>query len=156
MYFLHFPATIHHSSITELFHNVQRNRRWNADAGTRSRRSLRKFHPGPSDSDGIWILPLTTTRVCRIRRDISLERLQAIRDIHQGGFVTAFASVSPEEDFVETYKILSLSHAIPAAPLQISLVVSNPAGVELGRIPILPSADTSTSDKRTCVDTLFQ
>ena len=115
----------------------------------------RKFHPGPSDQMASGYATHHNQGLPHPPR-YKPGTFPGIRDIHQGGFVTAFASVSPEEDFVETYKILSLSHAIPAAPLQISLVVTNPAGVELGRIPILPSADMSTSDKRTCVDTLFQ
>jgi hypothetical protein len=79
---------------------------------------------------------------------------QGIRDIHESGFVTTFASVSPEEDFVETYKILSLS--LPNPNLALSLVVRNPAGNVVGNFPILPSASmhASTMEKRTCVSAL--
>lgn len=35
-----------------------------------------------------------------------------VRKVHEGGFISAFAAVSPEEDFVETYKVLILDESL--------------------------------------------
>jgi len=68
------------------------------------------------------------------------------------GFVTPFASVSPEEDFVETYKLLALANT-PA--LKLTLHIKHPGK---GDFLLLPAdqADQSTKDKRDCVAQLME
>jgi hypothetical protein len=69
--------------------------------------------------------------------------LAQLRDIYNSGFVTGVAAVSPEEDFVETYRIGAYREN------NLSLMI---------RIPpddISVTGNTSANAKFTCIDTLF-
>jgi hypothetical protein len=68
-----------------------------------------------------------------------------LRRIYAGGFASAFAAVSPEEDFVETYKLMILRHS-PLERLQLN--------VPGGMIDVKNNSNDRLNAKVSCVSPL--
>ena len=72
------------------------------------------------------------------------EASDALRGVYGGQFASLFGSVSPDEDFVEIYKLLVL-RAAGLARLHISFPISNE------RINVLTFLDGEVSEKADCI-----
>jgi hypothetical protein len=67
-----------------------------------------------------------------------------VRKLYTMGFVSAIAGISPEEDFVETYALLTALNIRVDTPPTISLKINNGLSVTI--------PDASSNDKRQCID----
>jgi hypothetical protein len=66
------------------------------------------------------------------------------------GFVTAFAATSPEEDFVETYRIVALKTNVGFQNLQLNLDFGSGSGGG-SSIPVLTRQNAAVTAKMSCV-----
>jgi hypothetical protein len=66
-----------------------------------------------------------------------------VRNLYTNGFVSAAAGISPEEDFVETYTLLTVLNIRGLTPPTISLKISNGMPVDV--------PDNSSQSKRDCI-----
>jgi hypothetical protein len=79
----------------------------------------------------------------------------AVTDTYNGiysepTFVSVFAARSPEEDYVETYKYLTLANALGSFGLSISLPGNDPSSVDVLDNVRNPTG-TTLSNKISCV-----
>lgn len=122
---------------------------WKRDQGL-NQTLTRSWHPPPSDNAaaGNADYPVKTGPNPIRRPPATGSKLS---DLIKTGFVTPFAAVSPEEDFVETYKLVAVS---AGGATTLTLNVSRPDNAS---IPLLPtdSANPTTRDKVSCVGRLM-
>jgi hypothetical protein len=122
---------------------------WKRDAGLQQT-LIRSWHPPPNDATAPGNADYDNTVPNPIRRPPS--NANQLSKIIEKGFVTPFASISPEEDFVETYKLLAVASGTPKPTL--TLEVTQPGRASISLLPADPNNST-TQGKLACVRRLM-
>jgi hypothetical protein len=119
-------------------------RSWKRDDGLTAS-VARAFHPGPSHSDPSGGAD-HDRGVPHPKQGLTPPQVRAV---YTGGFASAFASLSPEGDFVETYVLRVLQKATVSFPLTLNF-----PGAELGPIDVIGNRSFPLPEKLECISPL--
>jgi hypothetical protein len=112
----------------------------------------RRWHPGPKDPNAGG----TGTDKASHRSPNAPDPHQSnlnpgqVRNLYRFGFMTALAGISPEEDLVETYALLTALHRRNGSPPTITLAFRRGGSSESGIN--IPTQSSELDDKTACVE----